>query len=217
MARVLFLFLFVVRFSLVAGAAEKVNPYEVPESSALENRQIQSKNDISLNFGVLPLDAFYKAATVGLKFSQKLSPLWSWEFLDLESIYPQNTTLKNELIDKFSAQPEGILETPKFYATTSFVYTPIYSKSLIFNKDVLHSEISFLGSGGAVQFSKGDTSPMFGGGILMRFFQSPKVSYKLDSRLFYHSAKGKSSHFLLNIGLSVTYEFGEGAKKDALQ
>ena len=172
------------------------------------------QSDLSVKLGILPLDAFYKAATLGVSYTKNYESYWGWEIINVEAAFSQNTGLKNDLIEEFGVEPQGILEYPKYYITSNLVYTPIYSKNLLFNKSVLRSEISFAGGGGMLVFNTDEKVPMLGAAVLMRLYQSHKISYKFDTRFYYHTSENKSSNFLLNIGFAIAIEFGDGANKE---
>ncbi len=198
-------------FILITNLYAKTNTsvYEVPEISAVENKMFNPQKDLSLKLGFLPLDAFYKAVTLGVSYTNYYESYWAWEIINVDVAFSQNTGLKEDLINNFSVEPKGILEFPKYYISSNLIYTPIYSKNLLFNQNVVRSEISFVGGGGMIVFNSNDKAPMLGGGLVLRFFKDHSISYKFDSRLYYHTAQEKSSNFLLNIALAVSWEFGE--------
>ncbi|NUN05290.1 MAG: hypothetical protein HUU57_05975 [Bdellovibrio sp.] len=162
-------------------AQSNVNAYEVPQVAAVESKLFVPQRDLAVHLGVLPLDAFYKALTLGLSYTTQFQSYLGWEIINANA-----------------------------------AFTPIYSKSLFFNKDVLHSETSFVLGGGMVAFNSGESAPMFGGGAIFRVYKSRKFSYKFDGRLYYTSAAGKSSNFLLDLSVGLAFEFGDEVKKDAI-
>lgn len=199
-----------------AWSQSKLNAYEVPQVAAVENKLFVPQKDLAVHIGVLPLDAFYKALTLGLSYTTQFQSYLGWEIINANAAFTQDTGLKKDLLENFSAKPQGILEYPQYYLTTNLIYTPIYSKSLLFNKDVVHSETSFVLGGGMVAFNSGESAPMFGGGAIFRMYKSRKFSYKFDGRLYYTSAAGKSSNFLLDLSIGLAFEFGDEVKKDAI-
>ncbi|MBK7962863.1 MAG: hypothetical protein IPK04_17720 [Bdellovibrionales bacterium] len=116
--------------------------------------------------------------------------------------------MKRDLINNFSVKPQGILDSIKYHVATHVVYTPIYSKNLLFNNEVMHGEWSFVGGAGMVGYTSGDTAPMYGGGLIGRFFKSNIVSYKFDARIYAQTAQNKSSDLLLMLNIGMSFEIG---------
>ena len=150
--------------------AAEDSAYELPKIVALENRKFNPKNDITVQFGILPLDAFYKGFFAGASYTYSYKSYLSWEMLNFQMVSVQDTSLKKDLITNFNVQPQGILDSIKYSVSSNVVYTPIYSKNLLFNTSLLYGEFSFLGGAGVVGFSSGEVAPMLGGGIMLRAF-----------------------------------------------
>lgn len=200
----------------VAQEAKETDPFDLPQVMAVENKKFNPWKDITLQLGVLPLDAFYKAITVGASYTHSYNSFLSWEVINANYAFEQDTNLKKDLLEIASVQPKllenGILDSVKYYATTHVVYTPIYSKNLLFNKDVMYGEWSFVGGGGLVGYMSEETALMIGGGLVARFFKSESLSYKMDGRLYYQTAPNKSTDLLLMLNLGVSFEIGGRAQ-----
>lgn len=195
------------------GLAANDDPYDLPQVVAVENRLYSSKYDLSAHLSVMPLDAFYKAVGFGLSYTYSFNSYLSWEMLNAQSASTSDTGLKKDLLEDFQVEPEGILDSLKYLGSTNLIYTPIYAKNLLFNTSVMRSEFSFLGGGGIVGFKSGETAPMFGAGMMMRFFKSDSLSYKFDVRLYNHLGKGKSSELILMVGFAAAFELGSTPTK----
>lgn len=200
--------------SLSSFAQEKkeTDPFDLPQVMAVENKKFNPWRDITLQAGVLPLDAFYKGLSVGVSYTHNFNSYLAWEMINANYTSTQDTNLKRDLLDNFSARPKGILDSVKYYATTHLVYTPIYSKNLLFNKDVMYGEWSFVGGGGTVGYNSGESALLVGGGLVARFFSSETFSYKVDGRLYYQTAPNKSSDLLLMINFGLSFEVGGKAQ-----
>lgn len=210
------LLLWLVSFSTPVIAADSkggTDPYELPPVVAVENRLYDPRHDLTISAGILPLDAFYKAYSAGLAYTYGWQGFLRWETLNANYCTSQDTGLKQELLDKFRAQPTGILESIRWTLSTNLIYTPIYAKNLLFNRSIVHGEFSGLFGAGLVGWSSGDSAPMVGGGLVLRFFKSESVSFKLDNRLYYHFGKNKSSELLLAITLGLSFELGHSSEK----
>lgn len=191
----------------------KTDAYDLPEVVVVENKMYHPVSDFGLHLGVLPMDAFYKAISLGANYNRVIGGAWAWEVLNFQGTFKQDTGLKEDLINNFSVKPTGILDHVKNYTTTSAVYTPIYGKNLFFNKTIVHSEIAFVFGGGVINFNSGDSAPMFGTGAQLRFFKSQNFSVKFDSRIFFHMASNKSSNFLMDVGFTFSFD-NPGVKID---
>lgn len=196
-------------FSLIANASERDDAFALPKVVAVENKLYEPRYDLTGHVGVLPLDAFYKAVVSGLSYTHYFNSYLGWEVINGHHASVEDTGLKKDLLSNFSAKPIGILDSIKYMATTSLIYTPIYSKNLFFNESLRYSSISFVGSLGTVGFSSNDNGLLVGTGLIVRFFSSQKLSYKFDTRLYYHTAKLKSSDLILSIIFGLSYEFGD--------
>lgn len=199
---------FVILFSLSVFAAEnkKTDAYDLPQIVAVEGRMYNPVSDVTATVGVLPLDAYYKALTLGLVYTRTLDSSYKWAVLNAQAAFTSDTGLKKDLLTNFSAQPQGILDYIKYYVTSDLIYSPIYGKNLAFNKTVVRTEMSLIYSVGAVAFNSGTMAPMAGFGGQIRFFSSPTFSYKFDTRLYYHIAEAKSSNFILSLGFGFSFD-----------
>lgn len=192
-------------FCFMAKAAD---PYDVPKLVALENRLYNVKHELSPMLGYYPMDAFNKSFVVGASYSYFFESYKGWEILNLQYAINQETDLKKQLIDNFDVRPTGILDYITWVALSSYIYTPFYSKNLLFNSSVVHSDISLVGGGGLVHFNSGERAPAAGGGFIVRFFTSQTYSVKFDSRLYYHTGKDKNTNALLMINLALGIQLG---------
>lgn len=186
--------------------------YQAPPTVAVENRRFTPTHDISLQLGVLPLDAFYKGYLLGVTYTYGWRDYLRWEAVNASYVSSQDTGLKRDLIDNFQVQPKGILDSVKSILSSNLIYTPVYSKNLWFNSSVVYGEFSFVGGAGGVQYTSGQFAPMIGGGLILRYFVSQESSYKFDGRLYYQFAKDQSSDLILMISLAYSYDFGSGDK-----
>lgn len=194
-------------------STNKTDAYDLPEVVVVENRQYQPASDFGIHIGVLPMDAFYKALSLGFNYDRVVDSAWTWEVVNFQGAFKQDTGLKSDLINNFSVKPTGILDYVKNYGTTSAVYTPIYGKNLFFNKSIVHSELGFLLGAGVINFNSGDSAPIFGTGAQLRFFKSQTFSIKFDSRIFFHMASNKSSNFIMDVGFTFSFDT-PGVKTD---
>lgn len=188
--------------------AKPEDPYELPAVVAVDNKKFNPVHDFTLLAGSMPLDAFYKAYDFGFSYTYGWKNYLRWEVINASITTTTDTGLKKDLIENYGATPVGILDSIKSIYTTNLVYTPIYSKNLFMNDSIIRGELSFVGGGGIVTFKSGDRGNLYGGGIILRYFHTPALSYKLDTRLYAHNAANKSSASALIINFGLSYSFG---------
>lgn len=191
------------------AAALSDEVFDAPKVVAVENRAFNPKHDITVDVAFLPIDAFFKGVAPGLTYTYAFTPYLAWEIVRVHSSKNQDTNLKKDLIENFNVRPQGVLDSIALTASTNIVYTPIYSKNLLFNEKLVHGALSMVAGAGQVKFTSGETAVKFGGGLYYRFFSSPTLSYKLDGRMYAHQGKKKSSDVIMYISFGISYEFGD--------
>ncbi|MFZ3229798.1 MAG: outer membrane beta-barrel domain-containing protein [Pseudobdellovibrio sp.] len=201
----LFYFIFLNSTYSHAENEKKIDAFDLPQVVAVEGRMYDPKSDVTASVGLLPLDAFYKALTLGLSYNRNMGDSITWGIINAQAAFTSETSLKKDLL-ALQVQTQGLLDYIRYYVTTDLIYTPIYGKNLLFNKSLLRTEMSLLASAGVVSFNSGDMVPMAGMGGQIRFFSSESISYKFDTRVYYHIAANKSSNFVLNIGLGISFD-----------
>jgi outer membrane beta-barrel protein len=205
----------VISFSFFSSLADaEVDPYSVPATTAIENKMYEPSNELNFQAGLLPLDAFYKALLLNVGYTHYFQSYWGWEVLNGSIAFTQDTGLRDDLRNNFGVQEANYLDYINYTVTTNLVYTPVYSKNLLFNQNLVHGEISFLGGGGMASFKSGKSAPMAGGGLIFRFFMSDRWSWKFDNRVYYHFAEGMSTNYVLSINLGLSYEFDPSGKEE---
>lgn len=183
--------------------------YDLPKVVAVEPRAFNPRYDVTAYLGVLPIDAFWKGISTGFSYTQGFKSAWNWEVINANLSFKSDTNLKRDLVENFNVRPQGILDHITWFATTSAVYTPIYSKNLLANSALMHGSFSGVVGAGGVGFSNGDIAPIAGGGIILRAFHNARLSSKLDGRLYYHFAQKKSSDMLLVLSYGLSFELGD--------
>ena len=94
------------------------------------------------------------------------------------------------------------------FVYTSAIYTPIYSKSLFWNRDVIFNETSFVAGAGVVNFESGDRAPTVNFGMQWRLFLAGERSLKTDLRFGYHTGEGKSSNMMIIMNIGYAWHLG---------
>ena len=186
--------------------------YDHAQVVAVQDRAYMVKKEISVHAGMLPLDAFNKSFIAGASYTYAWKPQWSWEILNVNIAKNQDTSLKKDLQTNFNVQPKGILDYATSMVTTQLNYSPLYGKYLLFNEKVVHNELSFGLTAGAIQYKTEGSVPVIGAGIMSRYYKSEGSSFKLDARLLYQMTNKQSSDLVLyfTIGYSVHLDSAKG-------
>ena len=156
---------------------EKVAAY------AVQSRLFRLGGELTVAAGILPMNAFTKGLTIGGSFAYHISNSWAWEVIHGAYVYKQmGTGLRTELTENFSANPTQI-SALDFMLSSNLLLTPFYGKLAVFNRSVIHLDVSLPFGAGMARYIDPQTY-WFGPdvGIIFRVFVSPHVSFCLDVR-----------------------------------
>lgn len=197
-----------------AGAADDL--YEVPRLVALQNRAYPSINHgFTFGLGYLPADAFNKAFLAGASYTYNFSDFTAWEVVNFNYAMNIETDIKKDLAAiaiGVTGQNKPWLDYVNYLVSTSLIYTPFYSKNLLFNSAIVHSETSFLLGAGGAKFEFAGMKPIVTGGLIWKFFLGERTSLKFDFREHvYFDATGANGIFSMIIGLG--YQMGSLPEK----
>jgi outer membrane beta-barrel protein len=181
--------------------------YDLPTPSLVMNKKYEARNQFGIALGYLPMNSFSKYMTVGLNYTWKPTDVYGWEVINVQGASEIASGLKKELIDSYGqeAQDFAVLQG---LATTNFVYSPFYMKSLLFNSEMVHSQLSFMVGAGMAKFST-KSVPVLDAGLALKFFLQSKNAFDVDIR--YYSFSSDDRTIRSNIMLTANYaiSFGE--------
>lgn len=191
--------------------------YQLPEVVAVQNRPYYTNHDLSFNAGWLPSDAFNKGFTLGSSYTYYFKDYIAWEILNINYVLNSETSLKQEMenlnIDITNEGFGGALDYIVGYATTNFIYTPFYNKSLLFNEKIIHGNTSFVLGGGLANFNATGTRLLLSGGLILRFFTRQDRSWKFDIRNNVYFEKKLGAVYALSFSIGYSIELGDPPKK----
>ena len=195
---------------VAAAGATNPDAFDIPKLVAVQRRLVlPSHHGITFEAGYLPVDAFNKGLILGGSYTYGLSEYTSWEVVNFVNSFNIETAIKGDL-QALNVGVSGAntpwLDYVDYYATTGLMYTPLYNKSLIFNKSVVQNDFTFVLDTGAAHFHYGGLNPVFGGGLILRYYMSPTTSLKFDFReqLFFTNA-GANGVLSLIIGYAIQF------------
>jgi outer membrane beta-barrel protein len=181
---------------------------------AVQSRLFRLGGELNVAAGLLPINAFNKGLTVGGSFTYHFSNTFAWEIINGSYVYKQmDTGLKTELLDNFNVQPTKIAAID-LMLSSSAVLKPFYGKLAVFNRRVIHAEVSI--PMGITLGRYTNPQSYLGGpnlGVIVRVFMSTHTSLRIDVRdniLFSHWAYNPvdwtyRNELLVSLGLAFAW------------
>jgi outer membrane beta-barrel protein len=191
--------------ALPARAGDDLDEEQVA-TYAVQSRMFRLGGELAPAAGVLPINAFSKGLTIGGTFTYHFSNSWAWEIINANYVYKQlNTGLRNELVENFQVQPTDI-SALDLLMSSSLVLKPFYGKLALFNRRVIHMEVSIPFGVAMGRYTNPQAYlPGPTAGILFHVFLSPHTSVRVDVRenvLFNHWAMRHELHVALGLALA---------------
>jgi outer membrane beta-barrel protein len=195
----------------LAGASPAFAGQELDEEQvatyAVQSRLFRLGGELNVAAGLLPINAFNKGLTIGGSFTYHFSNAWAWEVINGSYVYKQlDTGLKTELLENFDVQPTDIAALD-LMMSSSLVMKPFYGKLAVFNRRVIHAEVSVPFGITLGRYTNPQTYlPGPNVGIIARVFMGPHTSLRIDVReniLFNHWATRNELH--VSLGLSFAW------------
>lgn len=190
-----------------ASAEEVINTQNVPKVVAVQKRPYFLNDEITIQAGYLPLDAFTKYYVVGATFTHYFSDFMGWEILNVNYASSVATGLEQELVTQYGAVPQDEFDILNYYGTSNFVFTPFYNKNLIFDKTIAYGETSLVGGLGISKFSAAGFVNTVNMGIIFKFVMGPSSSLKFDFRNYINFSSTVRNNLMLMAGFA--YNLGE--------
>ena len=159
----------------------------------IQNRHYQMAHELTLQVGLIPIDAYYKGVTGSLRYTWHISESQAWEVLSVSYAYDWDSRLKDSLIREFGANSmtDYELREAVVLLDSNYVLKPFYGKMAMFNHLIVRSEL-FVSAGPAYGlFSPSSTTfdssllshrAGFNYGMGLRIFSSEWFSVRVDMR-----------------------------------
>lgn len=170
---------------------------------AVQNRRYGGTNELLVQGGLLPLDAFTKGGTLSGSYTFHFSNLVAWEVIHFVQSFHYDTDLRDRLAT-FELE-ETPFEVVERIATSSLVWKPIYWKGAFLNDSILHGEFFGLVGGGIGIFTRSER-PAVNLGVGTRVFLNEWFSVRIDIRhhwFFQDSVLDFNLHDELFLGLGI--------------
>src|SRR5690349_988244 len=94
--------------------------YDVPKVVAVQNRSYLLSDEVTLQAGYLPLDAFIKYFSFGLVFTHYFSDFLGWEVFNANYAAANPSGLERDLINNFQVTPDKF-DTLDYFGSTNLV------------------------------------------------------------------------------------------------
>ena len=190
-----------------AYAQEELDEEQVA-TYAVQSRLFRLGGELTVAAGFLPMNAFNKGLTVGGSFTYHMSNSWAWEIIRGAYVYKQlDTGLKSELLDNFSVKPTEIAAVD-YILSSNLVLKPFYGKLAVFNRRLIHLEVSVPFGVAMAHFIK-PGAYLFGpdAGLIFRVFASRHISFCLDARdhLLFNDRWSTRNEVLLALGAAFAW------------
>jgi outer membrane beta-barrel protein len=184
---------------------------KTPQVIAVQTRTTPLVDEVTAALGYLPLDSFNRYISYGASYTHYYNGFEAWEVLNINKAINYDTGLNTYLQTSFlvSSYP---FDTLDYSVTTSFVYTPLFNKSLWMESDIVKGETALVIGGGMAKFDSGFVNEV-DAGIIFRFFLGQKTSLKIDTRYHFYFSPNVNNNLQISAGLS--FSFGGPSTADA--
>lgn len=170
-------------FAVVPAWAGNDIDEEQVATYAVQSRLFRLGGELDAAAGILPMNAFSKGLTVGGSFTYHFNNALAWEIINGVYVYKQlGTGLRTELEENFQAKPTD-MSAIDLIMSSSLVLKPFYGKFALFNRKVVHMELSIPVGAALARYTDPQTYlPGPVAGLIFRIYLSPHASVRLDVR-----------------------------------
>ena len=173
---------------------------------AIQERAYQLRHELTVGLGVLPVDAFYKGLTFQLGYSYHFSDTFAWQVGRAMYSYNLATGLRRQLERDFGVLPTEF-EQVEWMFGSDVVFSPLYGKTALLNRAIVHFELFGIGGGSGVKTQEGiRPAARLGGGV--RVFTERGPSFRFDATNDFVLARRPFN--VLTLAASVALDFGGG-------
>ncbi|HRK08070.1 MAG TPA: hypothetical protein PLZ57_09905 [Pseudobdellovibrionaceae bacterium] len=185
--------------------------FDLPQAVAIQGRENVIDQSLALNVGHIPTDSFNRGFPVSLAYTYYFKPYLGWEVVHFAYNFNQETKLKSDFLALNVAVENigfgGVLDYPKNIISSGLVYTPLYSKSLLYNRLLVFSETSLYIGGGSLVLNQVGHTPMLALGIQGRLYLSPKSAFRWYLREYVFKDVNLGVTLMTDLGLGIEMQF----------
>jgi outer membrane beta-barrel protein len=165
----------------IAAVPARAQIEEITEDrGVIQNRKYRLGHEFTLAGGALPLDPFFKGATVGGRYTFHVN---DFHAVELSGHYSFNfdTYITEQLLQNFGVQRDSLPGLTALF-DLNYVVKPFYGKFALANRKLLYQEVYFVAGAAGSYWTDASLGfgPDIGGGV--RFFMGETVSLRADLR-----------------------------------
>jgi outer membrane beta-barrel protein len=192
---------------LVPSIAAAEDEIDMGHVVAVQARPYRLVHEFRASLGVLPVDSFQTAITIGGSYTLHLSDVWAWEAFRFDYAINVDTGVQDMLASRWSIAPALERAELQYLFGTHLLVTPLYGKLAVLDDEVIHADIHLAAGGGVVHYADG-FRPQLSAGPGVRIFLGSIVSLRLDvGAVVVPNAPG-GTDVLIAVSFSVSSSFG---------
>jgi len=193
------------------AAAQEVDDEAMEDLRALavQERHHQHWHELTVSFGLLPVDAFLKGLAVSGNYTLHFNELFAWEIVHAYGVvYRVETDLNDDLTNVGVPNPFTYVS---WAATSNFVFTPFYGKYSVGNRSQIFTELFLVAGGGYgwMTLAQGEAEAtqhlVVDAGLGFRVFFGDYFSVRFDLRWegFFLNVEEPRHELWIALGVSV--------------
>ncbi len=207
MRRLLIAVLWVAPGLAMAQVEELENPGTV---AAVQERLYRMSHELAGGPCLLPLDAFYKGLCGQIGYTYHFTDWFAWQVGRGGASYSLSTGLRDQLERDFGVLPTAFDEV-QWFVGSDVMFSPLYGKTAVLNKHVLHFETYVIGGGSVLKFSNSPIPrPALNVGVGGRLFHNRWISYRLEltNNIVIAPARAQAISHVMFVNLFAALNFG---------
>jgi len=181
---------------------------EIPKVIAIQKRNYHLGTELGLNVSYLPMDSFTNYFVLGGNVTHYFSDYLGWEIINGGYANGTSTGLREYIVNNFALEPTDY-DTMNYFFTSNIIYTPFYTKNLVFGSNIGYGDMSFVLGGGLSKYTRLNNINTIDTGIILRYALSEVTSLRFDFRYYFYLGGDLKSNLGITIGWS--YNFGTGS------
>src|SRR4051794_38040737 len=127
---------FVIGLVILFSSVVFADVYDRPQFETVMSKKYRMRSELTLDAGYLPIGSYSKYTTAGAAYTYQVNVVHGWEVLNYWGAQEIRQNLKKELLNSYGAVEEDFAVL-KSIVTSNYVYSPFYTKSILFNSSVV--------------------------------------------------------------------------------
>ncbi len=161
-------------------AFSQVEELESPgRIAAIQDRAYRMNHELTLTFGVLPLDAFNKSLFLQAGYTFHFTDYFAWQVGRGSYAYSFGTGLREQLERDFGVAPTTF-DSVQWFVGSDLLFTPFYGKAALMNRWVMHFDTHLILGATVFKYAVSSFRPAVTFGLGARLFQNRWVSWRID-------------------------------------